>query len=275
MSTSKTSRKPAAKTAATTSRKTNKVSASSLRELRLKRPKPGEEGSSLVQQAVDALRKRILTASASNRFLGSEEQLMTALGVSRPTFRQAARLLAHEQLLKIKRGIGGGFFAQPPSADAVSRIAAIYLNSQQLTLLQLHDAIAPMMMEAARMLAKHPDTEVRQQLLGFLQENPEFAAHALPDRRAYFRVLLRYEQLLGALCGNPAVDMMISVMCDLVRDPRYSQLKLDRERVTIYADFMRRLAQTVGDGDSDMAMLIVKRHVKRVRSWLPGGGGED
>ena len=110
-------------------------------------------GSSLVKQAVDALRKRILAVAGGEVFLGSEEQLIEALGVSRPTFRQAARLLEHELLLKIKRGIHGGFFAQPPSASAVSRMAAIYLNAQGTTLQQISAATSPVVEEAAALLA--------------------------------------------------------------------------------------------------------------------------
>ncbi|MDB5969893.1 MAG: transcriptional regulator [Hydrocarboniphaga sp.] len=249
----------------------NAVTASSLRELRLKKPRPGEEGNSLVRQAVDALRRRILATTEDNRFLGSEDQLLTALGVSRPTFRQAARLLEHEQLLKIKRGIGGGFFAQPPSAEAVSRLASIFLNSQGTTLRQLHDATAPMLMEAARMLAKNPDAKARRALQEFLHSHAGFDEKASGEARLKVRVLLEFEQLVGKLSGNPAVELMINVMRDLVRDPRYSTFQIDDARIAVYASFARRLTQAVIDGDGELAMLIVKRHTKEVRTWIPDG----
>src|ERR1700748_131872 len=116
----------------------------------------GRAGVSLVQQAVDALRRAVLEAPGPDVFLGSEEQLIAALGVSRPTFRQAAKLLRHENLLTIKRGMGGGFFTRSPSADAVSRMAAIFLDAQGTGMRQINDVVGPLQAEAARVGAHNP-----------------------------------------------------------------------------------------------------------------------
>jgi len=268
-----TARKAAggAKTLSTKSK--NTVSAKSLRDLRIKRPTAGAEGNSLVREAVDALRRRILASPEIDRFLGSEEQLLTALGISRPTFRQAARLLEHEQLLKIKRGIGGGFFAQPPSADAVTRLASIFLSSQGTTLLQLHDASAPMMIEAARLVAGNPSVSIRRRLLDFLKTHA--SAEPGADAKTRLRMVLEFEQMVGKLSGNSAVELMLSVMRDLVRDPRYGDFRVNEERLAAYADFSQRLAQAVADGDVDMAVLITTRHTREVRSWLANGKDGD
>ena len=245
------------------------VSAASLRELRIK--PADEQGNSLVRQAVDSLRKLILSSPEPNRFLGSEDQLMTALGVSRPTFRQAARLLEHEQLLKIKRGIGGGFFAQLPNAEAVSRLASIYLNAQGTTLQQMNDAVAPLLMEAVSLVANNSDAKVRRQLLQFVQHHAVLIEeeHALEDPKNFLRALLEFEQLIGKLARNPAIELMLNVMRDIVRDPRHGHFQMNAARVAVYAKFSRRLAQAVADGDSEMAMVIVKRYIKEVRSWFP------
>ena len=49
-----------------------------------------------VQRTADALREEILQAGDGAR-LGSEDDLLTRLSVSRPTLRQTARLLEQEQ----------------------------------------------------------------------------------------------------------------------------------------------------------------------------------
>ena len=240
------------------------ASAFPLRELRLNRRAPVPEGSSLVQQAVVALRRRILSSPDADRFLGSEEQLMTALGVSRPTFRQAARLLEHEQLLTIKRGIGGGFFARAPSAEAVSRMAAIFLNAQGATMRQMTEATTPALVEAARLLATNPDATLRGRLLEFMRQHTGLE---LLDIRSFTRVFLEYEQLLGKLCGNPAIALMIDVMRGVLRDPRHGK-PLDRERQRSYTRFCHDLAQSVADADSERSARIVRSHVLEVRDWL-------
>jgi len=52
-------------------------------------------GRSAAHRAAHALREDIL-AREDGELLGSEDELMERLGVSRPTLRQAARLLEHE-----------------------------------------------------------------------------------------------------------------------------------------------------------------------------------
>jgi GntR family transcriptional repressor for pyruvate dehydrogenase complex len=244
----------------------HRASAKSLRNLRIRRPKPGEDSASLVKQTVDALRNRILGTVENNRFLGSEVQLIAALGVSRPTFRQAARLLEHERLLKIKRGIKGGFFAQPPSAEAVSRLAAIFLNSQGIDLIQLTEATAPILAEAARLVAVNPDFETRRRVMDYVTSQTGFEKSG--DSKRYARVILEFETLLGELSGNHAVHLILNVMRDLARDPRHSNFKIDDGRAVVYAEFCARLAAAIQEGDPDVAVLITKRHTAQIREWL-------
>lgn len=221
---------------------------------------------SLVTKAVDALRRVVLDAPGPGTFLGSEKDLMAALGVSRPTFRQAAKLLMHENLLKIKRGVGGGFFTEAPSGEAVSRAAALYLNLHQTTLRDITDVVAPLQVEAARLLALHPDARHRARLREFVAR---FDQPDVPEaERNPFRRMLAYEQLLGELAGNPAIWLVMKVMRDLVRDARHAHFKLTAERAEAYDQFQRRLADAVSEGDAEMAVLISKRHMAALDRWL-------
>ena len=62
-------------------------------------------------------------------FLGSEEALLQTLGFSRSTVRQVARLLEQEGLLRVKRGISGGYYAARPDARTIERVVSSYLES--------------------------------------------------------------------------------------------------------------------------------------------------
>src|SRR5690554_8119325 len=88
------------------------------------------EADSAARKAASVLRDHIL-AGHEGEYLGSESELLERLGISRPTFRQAARLLEHEQLLVIKRGVGGGFYSRRPSIHTVANSAALYLRSEE------------------------------------------------------------------------------------------------------------------------------------------------
>ncbi len=59
--------------------------------------------------------------------LPSEDSLMGTFGVSRPTLREAIRLLEAEELLDVRRGAQGGPVVRRPSALPALRTAAAWL----------------------------------------------------------------------------------------------------------------------------------------------------
>jgi GntR family transcriptional regulator, transcriptional repressor for pyruvate dehydrogenase complex len=236
---------------------------------------PGDAGESspLLLKTADQLRHMILDASVPGAFLGSEKDLMAILGVSRPTFRQAAKLLMHENLLTIKRGVHGGFFSQAPSGEAVSRTAALYLNMRNTTMRQINDVATPLQIEAALLLAQHPDPKHRARLREFVRH---FNDPAVTEAERHpFRRMLAYETLLGDLAGNPAIALALKVMRDMLRDPRHGHFKLNDERATAYEQFQRRLADAVADGDAEMATLIAQNHAAAVNRWLDEAAAEE
>src|SRR3954470_1034014 len=97
---------------------------------------------SAVQRAAAKLRARAM-GMEEGTLLGSEEELMTALEVSRPTLRQAAALVAQERLISIRRGVNGGYFAALPDSMTVARMAAIYLQSRHARLSEVIEAVEP------------------------------------------------------------------------------------------------------------------------------------
>ena len=71
-----------------------------------------------IDTAADQLRE-ILLRQQEGEMIGSEDDLVARLGVSRVTVRQAARLLEREGVLRVRRGINGGYFASRPSVELV------------------------------------------------------------------------------------------------------------------------------------------------------------
>lgn len=63
-------------------------------------------------------------------YIGSEESLSRKFNVTGPTLRQAVRLLEHEQVIQVRRGVRGGYFADRPNIDTISRVAAVYMRSR-------------------------------------------------------------------------------------------------------------------------------------------------
>lgn len=82
---------------------------------------------STIDSAASRLRA-IVHATEAGTLLGSEETLIAQLGVSRATVRQVARLLEREGLLRVKRGINGGYFAARPDIRTIESTVSSYLE---------------------------------------------------------------------------------------------------------------------------------------------------
>lgn len=86
---------------------------------------------SALEAATERLRALILSVE-EGVLLGGEDALVAALGVSRATMRQAARVLEREGLLRVRRGVAGGYFAARPDLAAIEATVSAYLETLDL-----------------------------------------------------------------------------------------------------------------------------------------------
>lgn len=87
----------------------------------------------------DRLRSQIATgAIGPGDTLPSETELMKQMGVSRPTLREAMRVLESEGLLQLGRGARSGAAILAPSIERAARYGALYLATQGTTIGDIH-----------------------------------------------------------------------------------------------------------------------------------------
>ena len=89
--------------------------------------------------------------------LPPETALMEDFGVSRPTLREAFRILESEGLITVRRGAKGGARVQVPSTDVVARNAGLVLQHRGATVADVLDARVIVEAPAARMVATRRD----------------------------------------------------------------------------------------------------------------------
>jgi DNA-binding FadR family transcriptional regulator len=90
-------------------------------------------------------------------FLPPEGQLMSNLGISRPTLREAFRILEAESLISVVRGSRTGAKVHAPSVELVSRYAGYVLQSLGTTVADLYQARLAIEPQVVRWLATKPD----------------------------------------------------------------------------------------------------------------------
>ncbi len=212
----------------------------------------------------DRLREAVLSDYADGECLGSEDDLVRRYGVSRPTLRQAIKVLQAEGLLTVRRGNNGGFFASRPSTQAVARAASVLLRHQGATghdLVEVSLLIAP---ELGALAAHNEDREARASLLTFAQD--AWATPAAIIGPEVVRVAAEFGHRLGRLAGNPALALFTAVLSDLVF---VGAAGLDNEAdaavLAALADHLRKshlqVARAVSRGDADAARRAIRRMV--------------
>lgn len=112
-------------------------------------------GKSTIDAAAAQLREIVL-AAAPGTLLGSEDALVARLGVSRSTVRQIARLLEREGLLRVRRGINGGYYGARPTIGTIESTVSAYLETLGLDSRDLTTVASVLWVEVMRRAAAAP-----------------------------------------------------------------------------------------------------------------------
>ena len=105
------------------------------------------------------LRKRIVRGELrEGESLPAEATLTEQFGVSRPTLREAFRVLETEQLITVRRGARGGAAVHAPSAAMVARYAGFFLEHDGASLADVLEARVAVESPAAGLAAERRTT---------------------------------------------------------------------------------------------------------------------
>src|SRR5204863_7993136 len=85
--------------------------------------------------------------------LPPESELTGRFGISRPTLREALRILESESLITLSRGSRTGAIVHLPSREVAARHTGLLLQAGGVTLEDVYDARVAVFAPAARVLA--------------------------------------------------------------------------------------------------------------------------
>ncbi len=153
-------------------------------------------------------------------FLPPESVLLESLGMSRPTLREAFRILEAEGLISLVRGSRTGAKVHKPSAELVSRYAGYVLESQGTTIADLYQARLAIEPTVVRWLATEPDASRTQELRELLRDMAQMldeekwtdfiesveTFHQSLVRASGFKSLILLSQMLHSLANSHQRD---------------------------------------------------------------------
>jgi GntR family transcriptional regulator, transcriptional repressor for pyruvate dehydrogenase complex len=193
--------------------------------------------------------------------LGSEDEMVQRLGVSKPTLRQAARVLEYQQLLTIKRGWHGGYFARRPDSRGVATMAALVLRVRDVKVNQTMPMMAFLRSEAARSACSCQDASLRARLAEYLGPvELQTAAHALERHVAFC-------SLVGAMSGDPLIELFTDILLAYATIPHADTVHSHPERAMLCLEHDRDLASDILARDADAVDRTIARHLAVLATW--------
>jgi GntR family transcriptional regulator, transcriptional repressor for pyruvate dehydrogenase complex len=216
----------------------------------------------LVARTVSELADLSLAAQAGD-YLGAEDDLLARLCVSRPTLRQAARILESDRLVSVRRGTKGGFYAARPEAADVIRAPARYLRFNGATVADVHAATKSISEEVGALAARSTDAALRVRLEAF-----RGAIDANDSVSSIINAEAMLARLLAEMSGNPAARLFIEISYTFGRDEHhlhFYQHAGDRVRAR---QLQRGLCDAVLAHDAEIARLMMQRRSAMITEWL-------
>jgi len=161
----------------------------------------------------DAIRSQIARGEvASGSPLPNESELMREYEVARQTAREALRVLEAEGLIEVQRGAGGGARVRAPDIEAASRHCALLLQLRGATVADVYEVRLMLEPTAARLAAERAPRRAARALEEVIAEEEAL----IGGSTSLLAHALRFQQALVELAGNPALELLVRLLHDLV-----------------------------------------------------------
>jgi len=201
----------------------------------------------MAELVAENIRNRILNGELKEgASLPSEGKLLEAFNISRPTLREAYRILETEKLISISRGSRSGATVHAPKIDSVSRYMTYVMRANNTPISDIYDA----------RLAIEP-----------------FAVRRLAEQRPKETVERLRQEEVG---GNQTLHLLVELINDIMAAHQIQHLSLrpfsseeQRKRSQVGIKSFFRLIEYIENGDVDGAEAHWRLHLKKTNEiWV-------
>ena len=192
-------------------------------------------------------------------FLGREEDLAGSFGVSRPTLREALKLLASGNLIRASKGPGGGIFVAHTADEGMGRslsdAIAMMLETGSVTLEELLDA---------RLLLEVP-------LAGraaYLSDEDDLAAmRAALEAGSVAELDAEFHRAIAAAAGNRMLQALTGWIFEIL-EPSLNEAVEGAIVESAIVEQHEALLHAIEKGDATRAERAMKDHLLYLRDVL-------
>jgi len=229
----------------------------------------------------DKIRDQIVRGDLDEgSFLSPEGQLMESLGISRPTLREAFRILESEGLISVVRGSRTGAKVHKPSVELVSRYAGYVLQSQGTTIADLYQARLAIEPSVVRWLATDKgggSTDVLHRVIADLTTSLDAERYD-----EFIDTVEVFHQALVRVSGSKTLTFMNRMLLNLAgHHQRDLHRRLPEARQTRVKGFRagiksyQKLVALIEAGEVEEAVAHWRLHLRNaIATWTGEGEGE-
>jgi DNA-binding FadR family transcriptional regulator len=221
------------------------------------------------------LRRMIVTGQlGEGDYLPHEADLMAHFGVSRPTLREAVRVLESERLVEVRRGSRTGAKVCVPGPEIVARPAGLLLELAGATLADVYAARTEIEPPAARLLGERGDADAADELEALIP-----AIGNRPDAIGLANATAAFHRRMVELSGNTTLGIVAGMLHEITeRSIRTAVIEADDELTdAAYRRLVRsyaKLVDLVRAKDGPAAEAHWRRHMRGAGEALLAGRGE-
>jgi GntR family transcriptional repressor for pyruvate dehydrogenase complex len=199
--------------------------------------------------------------------IGTEQDLAREFGVSRPTLREALRLLSSAHLIRASQGPGGGIFVARTANEGIGRSLSESIDTMLTTeTVSLHELLTTrtfLEVPLAGVAAQQIDADA----IAVLEEAIAEAEAHMGDHAEFVRWDARFHRTLAKAAGNELLLAFIGWAFDVLQ-PRMVAETGDRVSEAAILEQHRAILAAVSRGDSAAAEVAMRAHLDYLRDVL-------
>jgi DNA-binding FadR family transcriptional regulator len=225
------------------------------------------------QQIADELRSLIIAGELSEGdSLGHEPDLVERFGVSRPSLREALRILEAEGFITVVRGVRGGVVVHEPDQRMTARTAAMVLQARNVALSDVFEARAQLEPLSARAIAS---MRGRRSIVAELSDLVTLEEAAVEDPIAFGVANAVFHERLVALAGNQTLSIVAEMINEIVARSVTAVSQTDDVTGSVSVrrrgiKSQRRLLELLESGDGPAAEEFWRSHMAVVGKVMLG-----
>jgi DNA-binding FadR family transcriptional regulator len=229
----------------------------------------------------DKIRAQIIRGELTEGdFLPPEGQLMESLGISRPTLREAFRILEAEGLISVVRGSRTGAKVHKPSVELVSRYAGYVLQSQSTTIADLYQARLAIEPSVVRWLATGKGVGATVKLRNIVAELGKMLEEERFDE--FIDSLEVFHHALVQSSGSKTLTFMNHMLLNLAgqhqrdynhRHPQAREIRIKSLRAGLKS--YEKLITLIEAGEVEEAVAHWRLHLRNANATWAGAGESE